>query len=207
MVLWDGRGPTCIIIKIIMTLKSCPGYSQIIIFNKYPVDCFLLLAAPPLSVDEVLQVVIGVNWRTLGRELIEEEVEEWGEEVVIYTNLDRIHDAHESDEARLRAVVEEFLTETDFIKGRPSWRRVVWALYGVDEIDKAQQISSYAEPLQGILEYDLQVLCTIPRPYWRRTWSGYLILVYAVTCNRFLHTIIRVISVLKHSKNILPRKF
>ena len=180
MVLWDGRGPTCIIIKIIMPLKSCPGYSQIIIFNKYPVDCFLLLAAPPLSVDEVLQAVKGVNWRTLGEELVGEE-EEVGEGFYI-SRLDRIHDAHESDEARLRAVVEEFLTETDTFRSGPSWRRVIRALYHADEIDKAQQISSYAEPLQGMLEYDLQVLCTIPRPWWRRTWSGYLILVYAMTC-------------------------
>ena len=176
MVLWDGRGPTCIIIKIIMPLKSCPGYSQIIIFNKYPIDCFLLLAAPPLSVDEVLQAVKGVNWRTLGEELVGKKEEE-----VIFTsftshtNLDRIHDVHESDEARLRAVVEEFLTETDPFRSRPSWRRVIWSLYCVHEIDKAQQISSYAEPLQGMLEYDLQVLCTISRPWWRRTWSGYLI--------------------------------
>ena len=157
-------------------------YSQIIIFNKYPVDCFLLLAAPPLSVDEVLQAVKGLTWRTLGEELVGEEVEvEWDEED-IYTNLDRIHDEHESDEARFRAVVEEFLTKIDTIKGRPSWKRVIWSLYCVHETDKAQQIGSYAEPLQGMLEYDLQVLCTIPRPWWRRTWSGYLILVYAVTC-------------------------
>ena len=186
MVLWDGRGPTCIIIKIIMPLKSCPGYSQIIIFNKYPVDCFLLLAAPPLSVDEVLQAVKGVNWWRLGEELIEQVVDEEEEEEEDFytcrTNLNIIHDAHESDEARLRAVVEEFLTNTNTFRGRPSWRRVIWSLYCAHEIDKAQQISSYAEPLQGMLEYDLQVLCTIPRPWWRRTWSGYLILVYAVAC-------------------------
>ena len=159
---------------------SCPGYSQIIIFNKYPVDCFLLLAAPHLSVDEVLQAVKGLIWRRLGEELIGEEEDE--EEGIYTTNLNIIHDKHESDEARLRAVVDEFLTKTVTFRGGPSWRRVIWSLYCAHEIDKAQQISGYAEPLQGMLEYDLQVLCTISRPWWRRTWSGYLILVYAVTC-------------------------
>ena len=139
------------------------------------IDCFLLLAAPPLSMDEVLQAVKGVNWRRLGKTLIGEYKQNLSDDT---TNLDRIHDEHESDEARLIAVVKKFLTESD----RPSWRRVIWSLYRVHEIDKAQQISSYAEPLQGMLEYDLQVLCTIPRPWWRRTWLGYLILVYAMTC-------------------------
>ena len=158
-------------------VMSWPGYSRL---SEFPVDCFLLLAAPPLSVDEVLQVVKGVNWRRLGKELIEEYM--YVNLQTKRTTLDRIHDEHKSDEARLRAAVEEFLTKTDTRRGRPSWRRVIWALYCVNEIDKAQQISSYAEPLQGMLEYDLQVLCTIPRPWWRRTWSGYLILVYAMTC-------------------------
>ena len=99
--------------------------------------------------DEVLKAASGVNWRKLGKEFIGETVE------LSYrisrhdpprcTNLDRIHDEHESDVARLRAVVEEFLT----LKA-PSWKRVIWALYRIDEIDKAQQIRSYAEPPQGI---------------------------------------------------------
>ena len=139
-----------------------------VICNEYPVDCLLLLVAPPLSVDEVLQAVKGVNWRRLGKELIGER---WRRPIRENprTNLDRIHDEHESDEARLRAVVEEFLTGSH----RPiSWRSVIWALYCIDEIDKAQQILSYAEPLQGMLECDLQVLCTISRQWWRRTRLG-----------------------------------
>ena len=150
-------------------------------------DCFLLLAAPPLSMDEVLHAVKGVNWRRLGKEL---NIVEYVNFQTKRTTLDGIHDAHESDEARLRAVVEEFLTRTDTRRGRPSWRRVIWSLYCIHEIDKAQQISSYAEPLQGMLEYDLQVLCTISIPWWKRTWSGYLILVYAMTCTWWVpHTI------------------
>ena len=102
--------------------------------------------------DEVLKAVKGVNWRRLGKELIgewksKELIGEWEDDPFAlsyvgseYTNLDRIHDEHESDEARLRTVVEQFLSR------RPSWRRVIWALYCADEIDKAQQIRSYAEP-------------------------------------------------------------
>ena len=72
------------------------------------------------------------------------------------TNLDRIHDGHESDEARLRAVVEKFLREP---WSSPSWRNVIWALHCEDEIDKAQQIMSYAEPLGGMLVCSTNIVC------------------------------------------------
>ena len=110
------------------------------------------LLAPPLSADEVLKAVTGVKWRRLGKELIGEVIEEMYELDDFSTNLDLIEYEYESDETRLRAVVEEFLTNSN-----RSWRKVIWALYCVDEVDKAQQIRSYAEPLQGVLEYDLQV--------------------------------------------------
>ena len=70
-----------------------------------------------------------------------------------YTNLDEIHYEYYSDEDRLRAVVEEFLN------GPGSWRTVIWALFCANEIDKAQQIRNYAEPLEGIQMYDPQALC------------------------------------------------
>jgi hypothetical protein len=103
----------------------------------------LFLVAPPLSVEEVLKAVAGVtNWRKLGKFLIGEQKEPLMKR---YTNLDRIRDTYKSDEARLRKVVEEFVAKVD-----RSWRRVVYALRYIEEIDKAQQISSYAEPLQGM---------------------------------------------------------
>ena len=65
--------------------------------------------------------------------------------MIRYTNLDRIRDTYKSDEARLRAVVEKSLPKLGC-----SWRTVIWTLYCIGEIDKAQQISSYAEPMQGM---------------------------------------------------------
>ena len=115
--------------------------------------------APPLTVDEVLKAVSGVNWRRLGEELVRENEPSYriifsGVRDPLHNNLDRIRDKHESDVARLRAVVEEFLFtgNSQFRRSSkaPSWKRVILALYRIDEIDKAQQIRSYAEPLEGM---------------------------------------------------------
>ena len=110
----------------------------------------LLFVDSHLSVEKVFQAVKGVNWRRFGEELIKEKRDGlYVDELDPTTNLDRIYSSYQSDEARLRAVVEEFLTETY----DPPWRGVIWALYCADEIVKAQQISSYAELLQGMLEH------------------------------------------------------
>ena len=119
------------------------------------------LVAPLLSVDEVLQAVEGVNWRRLGRELLEAGVGRRRAHGHGPSKLDRICYEHESDAARLRAVVEEFLTKTD----SPSWRRVIWALYCADEVDKAQQIRSYPESLQGIYAQVHQIRLSRVRCY------------------------------------------
>ena len=89
----------------------------------------------------------GVNWRRLG-ELLNGMLYRYSD-LSRRINLDRIFDEYESDEARLRAVVEESWHTL-------SWRVVIWALYCANEIDKAQQIRSYAEPLQGMLVCDPQ---------------------------------------------------
>ena len=111
----------------------------------------LSIVAPPLTMDEMLKAVSGVNWRKLGKELIELSYR-INRRDPPRTNLDRIHDEHKSDVARLRAVVEKFVSIREFasIPSTPPWKSVIWALYRIDEIDKAQQIRSYAEPLRGI---------------------------------------------------------
>ena len=130
----------------------------------------LSIVAPPLTVDEVLKAVSGVNWRRLGKELLGEyDYGGFGDHVSRRTNLDIIHDEHKSDVARLRAVVEEFLdTGTSIIfwgeiLNLLPWKRVIWTLYRIDEIDKAQQIKSYAEPFEGmqLLIYTMEIMCCV----------------------------------------------
>ena len=94
--------------------------------------------------EEVLKAVAEVNWRRLG-EVLNETLGPY-----LQFNLDN----YESDEARLRAVVEIQYTLSSL-----SWRVVIWALYCSNEIDKAQQIRSYAEPLRGTLMYVLRRKC------------------------------------------------
>ena len=101
----------------------------------------------------MLKAVAGVNWRRLGKVFSGM----WGL-LSSRINLDRICEEYESDEARLRAVVEEFVK---LWGGSVSWRMVIWVLYGANEVDKAQQIRSYAEPLQGTLIVIHNILCPI----------------------------------------------
>ena len=59
----------------------------------------------------------------------------------------KIQDQHDTDEACLKAVVEKFLLgEGDY---QPSWRAVILTLDEANEIDLADQIRSYGEPVQG----------------------------------------------------------
>ena len=61
--------------------------------------------------------------------------------------LRAIRHRHNSDEARIKAVVEVFLLG----KGEylPSWRRVIHALHEAQENHLAEQIKEYAEPILG----------------------------------------------------------
>ena len=63
--------------------------------------------------------------------------------------LDTIQRQHGSDQdACLKAVIEAFLHgEGDY--GQPSWRRVIHVLYDAEETSIAQDIISYAEPVEG----------------------------------------------------------
>ena len=69
------------------------------------------------------------NWRGLG------------------VNTDNIKWQHDSDEARLKAVVEKFLLGEGLYQ--PSWRRVIYSLDDADEIQLADKIRSFGEPVQG----------------------------------------------------------
>ena len=61
--------------------------------------------------------------------------------------LDAIQHQHISDEVRLKAVLEAFLLGEGI--HQPSWRRVIHALYKLDENHLAEKIMTNAEPHQG----------------------------------------------------------
>ena len=100
-------------------------------------------AAPPLTLENVLDVVKNVkSWRTLGQVL-----NPFSEQ----SKLDAIRRQHVSDEARLKAVVEDFLSGWH---GQQSWRRLTWYLYQANESQLAERIRSFAEPVQGTVAND-----------------------------------------------------
>ena len=111
--------------------------------NKARVTGYIFLfdcPAPPLTLENVLDVVKNVkSWRTLGEQIYSF----WDSS----SKLNNIQHQHVSDEACLKAVVEDFLRG----KGRykPSWRAVIWSLYKANEIQLAEHIRSFAEPVQG----------------------------------------------------------
>ena len=62
--------------------------------------------------------------------------------------LDNIQRQYDSDEDGLKAVVERFFKVVSRL-WQPSWRTVIWSLYSANEFQLAEQIRSYAEPVQG----------------------------------------------------------
>ena len=95
--------------------------------------------APPLTLDNVLEVVKNVrSWRTLGEHIYS-----------IFSKLDTIQRQHVSDEACLKAVIEDFLSGKSGRYKQPSWRALIWTLYKANESQLAEHIISYAEPVQG----------------------------------------------------------
>jgi hypothetical protein len=102
----------------------------------------ILYSAPPLAFDNVLEAVKRVrNWRELAEWLMgwyDYEGSD-GEK-----KLDAIQCRYVSDEARLKAVV------TDFLMGeQPSWRMLIHALHCADESYLTEKIKTNAEPHQG----------------------------------------------------------
>ena len=109
-----------------------------------------LLVAPPLTYDSVINVLDGVNWRTLCDGLYPERSLCIETDERIYVSMSEyIQAKHQSDEACLKALVEEFLADN-----RPSWRKLIWALYESHYVHHAEKIRSYAEPLKGVLSWD-----------------------------------------------------
>ena len=102
---------------------------------------FIPSPAPPLTLDNVLKAVKGVkNSNHLG---------EWGFGVL---DTDSIKRQHDSDEAQcLKAVVEKFLLGEG--RYQPSWRAVIYTLDMENEVELADKIRSFGEPVQGECSY------------------------------------------------------
>ena len=67
------------------------------------------------------------------------------------TKLDEIKSQHQSDDSRLRAVIECWL-QGEGLDKKPSWRRIIMALDGTTETRPlANTIRHFAEPLTGEL--------------------------------------------------------
>ena len=94
--------------------------------------------APPLTFERLFEVVKGLRskWRDLSFLL------------GLSGKLEEIQRQHGSgEEACLKAVIEAFLRGGGH--HQPSWRRVIRTLYLVREAHIAQDIISYAEPVEG----------------------------------------------------------
>ena len=96
--------------------------------------------APPLTLDNILEVVKNVqSWCTLGQHILHP---------LFSFELDIIQFQNVSDEARLKALIEGFLSGQGRYK--LSWRAVIWSLYEANEIQLAEHIRSFAEPVKGM---------------------------------------------------------
>jgi hypothetical protein len=98
-----------------------------------------LSPAPPLTLDNIFNVVKNVrSWRTLGQHIY-----------YFSSDLDDIQDGLVSnDDVCLKAVIEEFLSGEGRYE-QPSWRALIWSLYKANEIQLAENIKRFSEPVQG----------------------------------------------------------
>ena len=99
-----------------------------------------LSSVPSLTLDNVWNVVKNVrSWRTLGQH------------ICYYDSfmLNDIQRQHVSNEACIKAVIEGFLSDKVYPYRQPSWRALIWSLYRSNEIQLAEHIRSFAEPVQG----------------------------------------------------------
>ena len=80
-----------------------------------------------------------MTWKELGKRLIYDD----------YPKLNEIEWQHQSDDSRLRAVIECWL-QGEGEDEEPSWRRIIWTLDDTNETRAAaDSIRHFAEPLPG----------------------------------------------------------
>jgi len=113
----------------------------------------LSTSAPPLTVDNVLTALQGVNWKTLGEALllllpIFTFDDDAGQVVRSYPELDRMQQQYKSSDDRIHAVVETYV-QGDGRDKEPSWRSLIWRLDGGQLARVADSICHFAEPVLG----------------------------------------------------------
>ena len=113
-------------------------------FTLFP---FLSTSAPPLTVDNVLTAVQGVDWRTLGEALLPYDYD-WGTKVVFYRKLDEIEHQNQSDDDRLHAMVKTWVQGSGMDE-EPSWRWLIWRLDHRHMTGVADTIRDFVEPVLG----------------------------------------------------------
>ena len=98
-------------------------------------------SAPPLTVENVfkyLPVQEIKNWRKVGLWLLLGDIDN--------TKVQAIEREYSSNEDRMRAAVQQWLEGG----GRPpSWRRLAWSLDCAGDIEAADLIRGFTEPLSG----------------------------------------------------------
>ena len=97
------------------------------------------------------------DWTILGQ---------WGFGVV---DTDSIELQHDSDEDCLKALVEKFLLGEGFYQ--PLWRAVIYSLDKANEVQLADKIRSFGEPVQGDHECSYLFIYSMCKLRW-----SYLIL-------------------------------
>ena len=108
----------------------------------------LSTSAPPLTVDNVLTAVQGVDWRTLGEVLLAEYYT-FGTFRGAESKLREIEGQQQSDADRLHAVVTTWVHGGGLDK-EPSWRGLIWNLDHIKMTIYADKIRHFAEPVLGM---------------------------------------------------------
>ena len=104
----------------------------------------LYTLAPPLTLENILTAVQGVTWKKLGKGLLY-----GGHSRRKYPKLDKIEEEHQSDDSRLRAVIECWL-KGEGSDQKPSWRVLIRILDDETKTNPAADtIRCFAEPLPG----------------------------------------------------------
>ena len=97
-------------------------------------------SAPPLTVENVfkyLPVQQVKNWRRVGELLLSD---------IDNTKVQAIEREYSSNEERMRAAVQQWLESPRLPQ---SWRTLVWALDQAGDIQLADPIRGFTEPLSG----------------------------------------------------------